>query len=209
LLRLLRRHSIQSYDRATPSPFKSQLFVHFTHHEFYNRQWLDDDSLWPHASPTPPVQSRYDHERTLAVYGCAFYRAALQGQATTLYLAGKLLPKGVSTRTVHLSFDQIRGLTVDNHEDANGIGRNSLSAPTQQLGGLSADEFQFHQGGGAFNESFFGSSVARPGGKGRLFIQDLAGRRDVAKQEVWVRVAEVFEGQTVTGPLYRFPTWTS
>jgi hypothetical protein len=191
------------YDRAVPSPFKSQLFVHFTNHEFYNRQWLDDDSLWGNAAPTPPVQSRYDHERVLTAYGCAFYRAALLGHVTTPYLAGKLLPGGVSTQNVHLSFEQAEVLTVDNHEDGNGIGKNSLNAPTQQLGGLSADEFQFHQGAGAFNGSFFGSSVgmvARPGGNGRLFVQDLASKRELAKKEIWVRVAEVFEGQKGSGP---------
>lgn len=190
------------YDRAVPSPFKSQLFVHFTNHQFYNRQWLDDDSLWAAAAPTPPVQSRYDHERVLTAYGCAFYRATLLGHATTPYLAGKLLPGGVATKNVHLSFEQAGVLTVDNHEDGNGIGKNSLNAPTQQLGGLSADEFQFHQGAGAFNGSFFGSSVgmvARPGGNGRLFVQDLAGKRDLTKMEIWVRVAEVFVGQTVSG----------
>jgi hypothetical protein len=184
------------YDRAVPSPFKSQLYVHFTNHQFYNRQWLADDSLSPRAAPTPPVLSRYDHERVLTAYGCAFYRAVLLGHNMTPYLSGKLLPSGVSTTNVHLSFEQAEVFTVDNHEDGNGIGKNSLGAPTQQLGGLSADEFPFLQGLGAFNGSFFGRSVgmvARPGGNGRTFVQDLAGKRDLANKEIWVRVAEVFE----------------
>jgi hypothetical protein len=194
------------YDRAIPSPFKSQLYVHFTNHQFYNRQWLDDDSLWSAAAPTPPVLSRYDHERVLTTYGCAFYRAVLLGQATTPYLSGKFLPGGVSTTNVHLSFEQAEVLTVDNHEDGNGIGSNSLGAPTQQLGGLSADEFPFRQGSGAFNGSFFGESVgmvARPGGNGRIFVQDLALKRDLVNQEIWVRVAEVFE-KPFDGPLTGF-----
>lgn len=191
------------YDRAIPSPFKSQLFVHFTNHQFYNRQWLDDDSLWPKAAPTPPVLSRYDHERVLTAYGCAFYRAALFGHSTLAYLAGSLLPAGVATANVHLSFQQTDALTVDNHEDGNGIGMNSLGAPTQQLGGLTADEFPFHQGGGAFNGSFYGDSVgmvARPGGNGRIFMQDLAGKRDLTRGDVWIRVAEVFGGQADKAP---------
>jgi hypothetical protein len=191
------------YDRADPQPFKSQLFVHFTNHQFYNRQWLDDDSTWSNAAPTPPVQSRYDHERVLVAYGCAFYRAALLGHSTTPYLAGRLLPAGVATQHVHLSFEQPDALTIDNHEDGNGIGTNSLGAPTQQIGGLSADEFQFHQGAGSFNGSFFGDSigmVARPGGSGRIFVQDLAGTRDLTKSEIWIRAAEVFAGQTGTAP---------
>jgi hypothetical protein len=184
------------YDRAVPSPFKSQLFVHFTNHQFYNRQWLDDDSTWPMAAPTAAVLSRYDHERVLTAYGCAFYRAALLGHATMPYLAGELLPAGVPSMHVHLSFEQSDVLTVDNHEDGNGIGMNSLNMPTQQLGGLSADEFPFRQGGGAFNSSFFGESigiVARPGGNGRLFEQDLGGKRDLIKHEIWICVAEIFD----------------
>jgi len=143
----------------------------------------------------------------LTAYGCAFYRAALLGHATTPYLAGKLLPGGVATQHVQLSFEQSEALTVDNHEDGNGIGSNSLGAPTQQSGGLSADEFQFHQGAGAFNGSFFGSSVgmvARAGGNGRLFVQDLASKQDLAQKEIWVRVAEVFAGQKVSGPATGF-----
>jgi hypothetical protein len=183
------------YDRAKPSPFKSQLFVHFTNHQFYNRQWLDDDSTWSNAAPTPPVLPRYDHERVLTAYGCAFFRAVLLGHGTTPYLAGRLRPAGVATQHVHLSFEQRDALTVDNHEDGNGIGKNSLGQATQQLGGLSADEFSFHQGGGAFNTSFYGDSVgmvARPGGNGRLFEQRLGKPRNLVNREIWIRVAEVF-----------------
>jgi hypothetical protein len=191
------------YDRAVPSPFKSQLFVHFSNHQFYNRQWLDDDSLWPNAAPTPRVMGRYEHERVLAAYGCAFYRAALLGHGTLPYLSGSLLPANVATPNVHLSFQQADALTVDNHEDRNGIGTNSLGAPTQQLGGLNADEFQFHQGAGAFNGSFYGDSVgmvARSGGSGRIFVQDLGGKRDLTLREIWIRVAEVYEGRPDTAP---------
>ena len=186
------------YDRALPSPIKSQLFVHLTNHQFYNRQWLDDDSLWAAAAPTAPVISRHDHERILTAYGCAFYRATLLGHATIPYLSGKQLPAGVATQVVHLSFEQAEAFTVDKHEDANGIGQNALGAPTQQLGGLSADEFNFRQGGGSYNGSFYGDSVgmvARAGGNGRTFVQDLAGGRDLTNREVWIRVAEVFEGR--------------
>lgn len=191
------------YDRAAPAPFKSQLFVHFTNHQFYNRQWLDDDSLWPNAAPTPAVQSRYQHERVLTAYGCAFYRATLLGHATTPYLSGILLPAGVATHNVHLSFEIAKVETIDNHQDGNGIGVNSFGGTTQQLGGLSADEFQFRQGPGAFNGSFFGDSVgmvARPGGNGRVFVQDLKGNRDLTNSEIWIRVAEVFDNRSNGDP---------
>jgi hypothetical protein len=57
--------------------------------------------------------------------------------------------------------------------------------------------------GGSFNGSFYGSSVgmvARSGGNGRLFVHDLGRRLDLTKAEIWVRVAEVFAGQSTTGP---------
>ena len=191
------------YDRAVPAPFKSQLYVHLTNHQFYNRQWLDDDSLWPNAAPTPPVQLRDQHERVLTSYGCAFYRATLLGHDTTAYLSGSLLPAGVATDNVHLSFELAKAQLVDNHENANGIGLNSLSAPTQQLGGLSADEFQFHQGGGSFNGTFYGDSVgmvAEPGGNGRVFVQELNNKFDLTGKEIWIRVAEVFQNQPLGAP---------
>ena len=98
------------YDRAVPSPLKSQLYVHFTNHQFYNRQWLDDDSLWSPAAPTAPVLSRHDHERVLTAYGCALFRSTLLGHDTTAYLAGRLLPAGVTTAHVHHSYEQRRPL---------------------------------------------------------------------------------------------------
>lgn len=195
------------YDRTVPSPYKSQLFVHFTNHQFYNRRWLDDDSTWSTAQPTPPVQSRAAHERVLLAYGCAFFRSALLGHATAGYLAGTVLPAGVATANVHLAFERSGVTTVDNFEDGNGIGINSLGATTHQQGGLSADEFPFNRGSGAFNGSFFGDSiglVARAGGNTRLFVEDLDQRRDLTGREIWIRVAEVFTGVANSAPTTGF-----
>lgn len=103
-------------------------FAATTSHQFYNREWLDDDSLWPNAAPTPPVLARIDHERILTAYGCAFFRAVLLNHLSCLdYLEGKLLPAGVSTQNVHLAFERDKVFNVDNHEDGNGIGQNSLA----------------------------------------------------------------------------------
>jgi hypothetical protein len=76
----------QFYDQSTPDPYKSQLYVHFTNHNFFNRQWLFDDGAGP------PVVSRADHERILTTYGCAFYRNVLLGHGTDIYLAGYQKP---------------------------------------------------------------------------------------------------------------------
>jgi hypothetical protein len=190
----------QFYDLAVPGPFKSQLYVHYTNHDFYNRQWLDDDSLW--TPPQPAVMARFDHERILTAYGCALFRATLLGQGTTDYLAGYQLPSGVMTQNVHLSYELAKVLTVDNHEDGNTIHVNSLGEPTSQLAGLSADEFQFHQGAGAFNSSFYGESVGmviKPGPVGGVFHSSLGTPMDLTKKEIWIRAAEVTDGSTVPG----------
>ncbi|HEX6861855.1 MAG TPA: hypothetical protein VF414_03510, partial [Thermoanaerobaculia bacterium] len=178
----------QFYDQAIPGPYKSQLYVHFTNHNFFNRQWLFDDGAGP------AVVSRADHERILTSYGCAFFRNVLLGHGTAGYLSGDRKPSGVLSSNVYLSFLKDGQITVDHHDEGNGIGLNSLSLPTAQSGGLSAGEFPFAQspgGGGApgaFNDSFFGHTtgmVARPGGTGRLFRSEIGGQ-DLRGQEIWI-----------------------
>jgi dienelactone hydrolase len=112
------------YDRATPSRFKCQLYVHYTNHNFFNRQWPGDESKGP------PVLVRSAHERILLAYGCALFRAALLGHATTRYLSGHVRPAGTASAEVHLSFEQKEATTVDHHENAGGIGTNTVGAPT-------------------------------------------------------------------------------
>jgi hypothetical protein len=189
----------QFYDQASPDPYKSQLYVHFTNHNFFNRQWLFDDGAGP------AVVSRADHEGILTTYGCAFFRNALLGHATDRYLSGYEKPGGVLSQHVYVSFLKRRQTTVDHHEDGNAIGTNSLGLATAQSGGLSADEFPFAQapaGGGApgaFNDSFFGQTtgmVARPGGPGRLFRSEIGGK-NLRKKEIWIRAAEVVPQQGV------------
>jgi hypothetical protein len=89
---------------------------------------------------------------------------------------------------------------VDNHEDGNTINQNSLGQPTNQLAGMSADEYNFLQGAGVYNSSFYGESVGmvcRPGGPGRIFRSMLNAPVDLSKMEVWIRAAEVTDGSTV------------
>lgn len=187
----------QFYDQAVPEPYKSQLYVHFTCHNLFNREWLLDEGVGP------PRVTRAEHERVLSSYGCAFFRSALFGHGTHAYLAGDLKPAGLLSQNVFLSFMKEGQVTVDHHEDGNGIDKNSLGLPTTQSGGLSADEFVFAQapsGGGAsgaFNDSFFGETigmVARAGRTSRLFRSEVGGR-DLMNTEIWIRAAEVVAKQ--------------
>jgi hypothetical protein len=182
----------QFYDTAAPDPFKSQLYVHYTNHNFFNRQWVLDDGVGPPRLP------RAEHERILTTYGCALFRSVLLGHPTERYLAGDEKPAGVLSQHVYLSFQKKGPKTLDNHEDHNGIGKNSLFLPTAMASG-SANEFPFAQapGGGpapgAFNESFFGLTtgmVVRPGGISRVFRSEI-GDMDLTKTEIWIRAAEV------------------
>ena len=183
----------QFYDQAVQVPFKSQLYVHNTNHNFYNREWLVDDGLGP------AVLSRHQHERVLTVYGCALFRSTLLGHPGMLaYLSNHQLPTGVRTDKVHLSFEWEERLTVDNHEENNGIGDNSLGGPTDQLG-VTADEFAFHisslQGLAPFNATFFGENlgmVLQVEEQNGIFRSELPDAVDVKNKEVWLRAAEVY-----------------
>jgi hypothetical protein len=180
------------YDRAEPAAYKSQVYVHHANHNFFNRQWLNDDTFGG-----LPLMPRVDHERVLSAYGCALYRHVLLGHATDSYLFARALPAGVQTHNVHLSFEIPKTFTVDHHEDGNGIGTNSLGQPTVQLGGLVADEYLFRQGaGGVFNSSFFGDTIGMvaEGERNGTFRSALDNPIEIANREIWIRTAEVFEG---------------
>lgn len=184
------------YDAGDPSPYKSQLYVHFANHNFFNRQWLNDDT-----NGGLPIMARTDHERILSAYGCAFLRNRLLAHDTIAFLEGTLLPAGALTGNVHLSFKKRDQATVDDHEDGNGIATNSMAAPTSQSGGLIANEHPFTQGGaGRFNDSFFGNTigmVARSDGRLGTFRSELDATRDLRQREVWIRVAEVYNGANI------------
>ena len=144
---------------------------------------------------------RGDHERILSAYGCAFFRAVLLGHPTLGFLDGTLRPPGVLTGNVHVSFKKRDQLTVDDHEDDNGIGTNTMGAPTAQTAGLVANEHPFAQGTvGRFNDSFFGDTigmVAKSEGKLGTFRSQLDKRRDLRKTHIWIRAAEVYNGANV------------
>lgn len=197
------------YDQAKPDPFKSQLYVHEANHNFFNREWVLDDGQYigslasnSHPPRTGPLMTSYQHERVLSVYGCAFCRATLQGHISMLkFLSSHGLPGGVRTDKVKLSFEWNEVLTVDNHEENNGIATNSLGGPTSQAA-LSADEFTFHQSGFMglvpFNNTYFGKSlgmVIQSEEPGSTFRSEIPDPVDVENREVWLRGAEVYTGR--------------
>jgi hypothetical protein len=201
------------YDQAKPAPFKSQLYIHEANHNFFNREWVLDDGQYvgalagqSHPPRTGPLMTRHQHERILNAYGCAIYRATLQGQSAMIdVLSGHARPAGVRADKVQLSFEWQDVLTVDNHEENNGIGTNSLGGPTQQTA-LIADEFAFHQsafmGLAPFNGTFFGKSlgmVIRSEEQGSTFRSELPSPVDATDREIWLRGAEVYEGSLPAG----------
>ncbi len=190
----------QFYDPAAPGPFKNQLYVWYACHNFFNRQWPDDDSLW--APPQPAVMARSDHERILSVYGSAFFRSTLLGHNTTGYLSGDVLPSGALTTNVFRSFERSKALTVDNFDDGNTINKNSLGQPNTQTGGINADEFRFDRPPvpPAFNTSFYGLTtgmVVNPKTAGGVFRSQLKKPLDMTKRQIWIRCAEVTDGSSV------------
>jgi hypothetical protein len=184
------------YDTQRPSPFKSQLYAHNTGHNYFNREWPNNDGV-----PSGLIHSRAAHERILSAYGCAFLRAFLLGHTTTGFLTYRQLPAGVASADVHLSFEWAEQNTVDDHQQMNTIHTNSQGGATQQIGGLVADEHQFSQISGAlsqYNSTFFGNTlgmVAECRERMGVFRSELIGGEiPTDGTEIWIRAAEVYGG---------------
>jgi hypothetical protein len=188
------------YDQARPRTFRSQVYLHYGCHYYFNRQWLADDGIPYGRQGNRHLVTRHHHERVLSAYGCALFRATLLGHTAMLkYLTGEELPTRVPNEHVHLSFawHDGRQLTVDNHEDRNDIYENSLGKPTEQHN-LDAFEQAFTASAGG-DEKFFGDTngmIIRPVEQNGVFRSSLDEPRDLTDAEVWVRVAEVRSGDT-------------
>jgi hypothetical protein len=186
----------QFYDQAIEVPYKSQVYAYNTNHNFFNREWLFDDGLGP------PMLARYEHERILSGYGCALFRDTLLGHAGMIaHLSYHALPTSVRTDMVHLSFAWRDALTIDEHDENNGIDTNSLGGPTVQTG-VVADEYAFHEvsydGLAPFNDSFHGESlgmVIEPEEQNGTFRNALPDPQDLSAKEVWIRSAEVYDAR--------------
>jgi outer membrane protein OmpA-like peptidoglycan-associated protein/pimeloyl-ACP methyl ester carboxylesterase len=190
------------YDQATPSPFKCQIYIDAANHNFFNRNWPVDEG---HGAAR---LSRVEHESILLAYACAFFRGLLLGHNTLRFLRVDVLPPGVPADKVQVSFEATGATTIDDHENRN-ISLNTLGAPTTQSGGLTAAEFDFQQGVlSSFNRSFFGKTVgmvAQTSVASGLFRSQLPTSVNLTGREVWVRVAEVYNGVAVptTGTGYQ------
>jgi dienelactone hydrolase len=182
------------YDGAEPAPVKTQLYIDFANHNYFNRQWTNDDT-----GGGLPTMARGDHERILLTYGCAFFRNLLRGDATFGYLDHSWLPAGVQNQNVHLAYEVAQPRTLDDYE-GHPITTDSEARPTSQTGGLIAADFAFHQGAGAFNASFFGATtgnVSTARENNGDFREPLAAAADLTDAEVHVRSAEVYEEPTI------------
>jgi dienelactone hydrolase len=177
------------YDGAEAAPIKTQLYIDFANHNFFNRQWTNDDT-----GGGLPTMARGEHERILLAYGSALFRFALRGDATLGYLDHSWLPAGVQNQNVHLGVEVTDPRTVDDYE-GHPITVDSEAQATAPSGGLVAKDFAFTQGGGAFNGSFFGATIGNVSvaqdGPGD-FREPLREPADLSASEVRVRAAEVY-----------------
>jgi dienelactone hydrolase len=181
------------YDQAEPAPFKTQLYVDQANHNYFNRRWANDDSLGKVA-----LMSRFDHERILSTYGCAFFRNAVRGDPTFGYLDHSVLPAGVQNQNIHLSIEVAKTRIVDDYE-GHSISSDNEAQATAQIG-VKAGDFSFSQGAGAFNPSFFGrttGNVLQQVENIGSFREPLHGTADLSQAEVWVRAAEVYQTPTI------------
>jgi hypothetical protein len=180
------------YDRSAPGKFKTQLYIYYANHNYFNRQWVLDEGMGPAR------MQRFEHEEILSAYGCAFFRNVLQNDNSTFgFLVNRVLPSGCRVDNVHLAFQIKKSFTVDDHEQAGGIATNSMAQPTSQIG-LTAKEFPFRQNDpGSFDSSFFGNTngmVITYEKQNGNFVSPLKPVQNLKDKEIWIRVAEVFAG---------------
>ncbi|HEV7679485.1 MAG TPA: hypothetical protein VGQ42_13035 [Candidatus Dormibacteraeota bacterium] len=189
----------QFYDQATPDSIKVQLYIDHANHNFFNRQWFNDDAHRTNPLRVLPIMSRPDHERILLAYGCAFFRFILQNGATLPYLIDQLLPAGALTDNVHMAY-AVQGLRVVDDYENHPITVDSEGQATAQLGGITAGDYPFAQAGGAFNSSFFGNTtgnVMTAHERAGDFREPLKSPVDLRRMEVRVRAAEVYQAPNI------------
>src|SRR5262249_50693329 len=102
------------YDKAVPSPFKSQLYVHEANHNYFNVEWSYNPDRKSGAGP----MAEKEHHEILSVYGCAFFRTTLLGHSLEKIVTGRETPAGAKTANVHVSAEVAGAVTVDDHDDS-------------------------------------------------------------------------------------------
>ena len=199
---LSRKDGAKFYDRTSPAPHKSQLYVHRANHNFFNREWVNSEwqPAWPPSgpppvAPEPPLLSRAAHERILEVYTTAFVLHTLMSNAQLPILLGRETPPGLPAADLRLAAEVAGALTVDDHEDAD-TAHNALGQKTHAAGSLAATELQLAQPGTTYFGDTRGLEATSPTPRG-TFRSPLGTSRDVTGREVWVRAAEVYDGLAI------------
>ncbi|MFN0217018.1 MAG: hypothetical protein ACKVT2_22400 [Saprospiraceae bacterium] len=191
------------YDKTSPIPFKAQLYIHNTNHNFFNRQWINDDSM----GKIPSLLSRSQHERILAVYCAAFYRTVLLGENRWLpVLLGRIVMHSRFFNNIHISAEVPSAITIDDFEDLN-FKINKLGFTNNASQGMFVGQFKFSQGpinlGTAkirVNDTFFGDTkgmVAQAINIPSGVRSNLGSPKNLKNKEIWVRVAEVSNGTSI------------
>jgi hypothetical protein len=229
-LDLFANEGARFYDRASADPFKCQLYVHDANHNFFNEEWVSDDrDTWNIRTATVTrrrshitLMSKDEQKAILKAYGCAFFRAVLQGHKRRLaghqmrkFLEGlEISPRVTRFRDVHISFEcfesfeRRRSTTVDDNESPD-IRRNTRGQTNTWAGGLTAQRCEFAQTGCrlaktgraiTINKTFYGKTrgmVARSSLKSGRFKWVLGGTMDLSGREIRIRAAEVYDGSSV------------
>ncbi|MBK8258897.1 MAG: peptidoglycan-binding protein [Polyangiaceae bacterium] len=193
------------YDRITPSPFKTQLYVHRTNHNRFNREWVNDDF------PAPLI-SRTEHERLLKVYTCGLFRHVLKGVNFLDLLLGKTEVSGVSNVDIFVSAEQSAALTIDDHQDvplapATRTSTNTLGGATTISPTVSAFEIPLSQPGVPPDNTFFGATrgmIASTSVAYGTYRSALASPTNITNREVWIRACEVFNNPSVPATATEF-----
>lgn len=145
----------RTYDRATGGRtwFKSQMYIHGANHNFFNREWLNDDI----NGQGPSRLTRGEQEVMLRAWMRGWFDLTLKGEAAHLALfdGGGVVPH-VKNAAVFPSFQHGDAFTLDDFEqfpvDA---AKNSRGGTVANAGFTSFAEHPFRRTTGAFNTTFF------------------------------------------------------
>ncbi len=190
------------YDRHRPADFKTQLYIHRANHNYFNTEWIKDDTQNPPPIlfPLASVLLIFDHMQFILNYGGAFFRKTLLNQHKWInILLGRQKPPGVNFSELHISAEKSPTLLVDDYEVGN-ITINSLTGSNKAnaaFGGKNHD-LKLNSttiASAGISNSFYGDTkgmIAQTTASTQEMSIDLVKEKDLRGKEIWLRAAELF-----------------
>jgi hypothetical protein len=204
---------LRTYDRtslqgASPQSLKTMAWVYGANHNFFNTAWTPasgvacafDDGVG--EGRLSPEAQRLSVCQTIV----PFFRLHLRTESMSHQLfQGDLRLEGLDGVEMYWAYQHPRRLEVDNFDDANGPGQNSLGGSVNVSGPVAVfDEFEFRPSGTTFDSSFRGDTdgLVLAWDADRVYTTALPpGHRDVSRFRALSLRASQLLSQAARNPL--------